>query len=175
MSDSLHIERLTKIYADAAGALNDAVAELEAELEATKRKRMKDIKALVVRTAEAKAKLHASVEAHPELFHKPKTLTIAGVRVGLQKGKGKLDWEDDDQLVAKIEKVYGDQAADYLIITKKPSSTALNELETAELRKLGVTVEETGEQIVIRHVSSEVEKVIKAMLKEKVKEATEAA
>jgi len=175
MSDLLGIERLTKTFADAAAALNDAVAELETELEAKKRERMKGIKALVVRTAEAKAKLKAGVEAHPELFERPKTLTIAGVRVGFQKGKGKLDWEDDDQLVARIEKMFEKQASDYLLITKKPSSTALNELETAELRRLGVTVEDTGDQVLIKHVSSEIEKVIKAMLKEKVKEATEAA
>jgi hypothetical protein len=175
MSELLGIERLTKTYADAAGALNDAVAELEAELEARKRARMKEIKALVARTAEAKARLHAAIEAAPQCFARPKTITVSGVKVGLQKGKGRLDWEDDDQLVTKIEKHFGDHAEDYLHITTKPKAAALNDLEAAELRRLGITVEDTGDQVIIKHVSSKIEKVIKAMLKEKVKEATEAA
>ncbi|MGH7187400.1 MAG: host-nuclease inhibitor Gam family protein, partial [Pseudomonadota bacterium] len=169
------IERFIKTYADAAGALGDAIGELEADLESRKRARMKEIKSLVARTAEAKAKLHAAIEAAPQCFEKPKTITVSGVRVGLQKGKGQMDWEDDDALVAKIEKHFGKDAEHYLIIKKKPSATALNELETAELRRLGVTVEETGEQIVIRHVDGAVEKLVRALLKAKLNEAMEAA
>ena len=167
------IEKLTRKYAEESAALNEAVGALEAELEAVKKARMKGIKALVTRTADAKAALHGALESAPDLFGKPKTLTFSGVKVGYQKGKGGLDWEDDDALVAKIEKVYGEQAEDYLLVEKQPSAKALEGLEAAELKRLGVTVVDTGEQVVIRHVDGAVEKAVKALLKEKVEEALE--
>ncbi len=75
--------------------------------------------------------------------------------------------------MAKIEKVYGEQAEDYLLVEKQPSAKALEGLEAAELKRLGVTVVDTGEQVVIRHVDGAVEKAVKALLKEKVEEALE--
>jgi hypothetical protein len=169
------IEKLTRVYAEAAGALRESVGELEAELEAIKKGRMRAIRALVAKTADAQAHLHAAISAVPEAFERPKTQTFSGIRVGYQKGKGGLDWEDDDALVAKIERIYGDQAADYLLIKKKPSADALERLDAAELKRLGVVVVDTGEQVVIRHVDGAVEKLVKALLAAKVKEATEAA
>ena len=40
------------------------------------------------------------------------------------------------------------------------------ELEAGDLRKLGVTVEESGEQVVVKPVETALEKLVKALLKD---------
>ena len=100
-----------------------------------------------------------------------------GVKVGFEKGKGRIEWDDDDTVVRLIEKHFPEQA-DILIKTKKkPAKKALAQLSVAELKKLGVTVEETGDQVVIKSTDSEIDKLVTALLKgdEIDEEAEEAA
>ena len=63
------IEKLTRKYAEESAALNEAVGALEAELEAVKKARMKGIKALVTRTADAKAALHEVAQHQRKADH----------------------------------------------------------------------------------------------------------
>lgn len=172
------IERLCRAYDEARGVLSTRVSDLEAELDAAKRRALPAIKRAVAKAAEAEAALHAAVAATPALFVKPKTQIFHGVKVGYQKGKGKLEWEDDDALVARIERTYKgqDDVLDLLlIVTKKPSKQGLNTLDAKDLRALGVTVEDTDDRVVVKPVDGAVEKLVKALLKDAVEDATEAA
>ena len=73
---------------------------------------------------------------------------------------------DDALVVARIKKLFPDQAASLINFTEWPSATALAELEAGDLRKLGVTVEESGEQVVVKPVETALEKLVKALLKD---------
>lgn len=170
-----HIETLTKGYADQRAILADRVQALQDELETAKRRRLLGIKQALAKAAEVEATLKQALEESSALFAKPKTQVFHGIQVGYRKGKGKIEWEDDEALVAKIKKVYGDDA-DVLLITKvKPSKTALNDLDAADLRKLGVTVEDAGDVVVIKPVDGDVDKLVKALLKDAVEQMTEDA
>jgi len=167
------ISVLAKEFADARGVLSARVDDTEYELEALKRRRLPGIKLSLARAAETEAALRGAIEGVPELFEKPKTVIFYGIKVGFQKGKGKMEWEDDEALVAKIEKLFPDQKDTLINTTKTPSKLALNDLEVADLRKLGVSVEETGDRVLVKPVDGAVEKLVKTLLKHALKEATE--
>jgi len=160
------IEKLTRVFTDARDVLAERVQTLHDELEAAKRRKLLGIRNAVAAVAEARDRLHAAIEAAPHLFEKPKTIVIGGVRVGFAKGKGKIEWEDDEQVVKLIRKHFGDRFDELVKTTEKPRKGPLNELSVAELRRLGITVEETGDQVVIKPTDTAVDKLVKTLLKE---------
>lgn len=161
------IEKLTIAFADARALLASEVTNLEQELEALKRKRMPAIKALVARAADKSAALTQAVSAAPQLFEKPKTQTFAGIKVGFRKGTGGIDWADDARVCALIEKHFPKAQAELLIkTTKKPIAKALADLDVADLKRIGCTVEATGEIVVIKPTDSSVDKIVNALLKD---------
>jgi hypothetical protein len=89
-----------------------------------------------------------------------------GIKVGYKKGTGKIEWEDADQVVKLIKKHFPDQADVLIISSEKPAKDALAQLTAAELKKLGVLVEESGDVPFIKDTSSEVDKLVAAFLKD---------
>ena len=162
------IEARCEDYQRRRAALHDRLLALDAVLQTVKRRHLRDIKRCTALVAEAEASLRAAIDATPELFEKPKTQIFHGIKVGYRKGKGGLDWEDDDGLVRRIEKMFPDreEAERYLNVKKAPSAEALQELDAATLKRLGVAVVETGEQIVIKPEETAIEKLVKALLKD---------
>lgn len=147
-----------QLLADQVGAFNDGLAELRKD-------HIPGIKKALAKAADAEAALRALIEAHPDCFTKPKTQVFSGVKVGYQKGKGTISFEDADSVVARIRKHLPDQA-DVLIRSKEvPVKDALAQLSAADLKKIGVTVSDAGDQVVIKPVDSEVDKMVEAMLK----------
>ena len=163
----LDIDSLAKAYAARRALLADRLTALDRDLAAVKRKHLRELKRHVALTAETALDLHNAIDGSRDLFLKPKTQILHGIKVGLRKGVGGLDWEDDEDVVAKIERQFKDpdEAARYLIIKKKPSADALEDLDAATLKKFGIVVVDTGEQVVVKAVESDVEKLIKALLK----------
>ena len=160
------IEKLTKAFAEARQQLADRVRALEDEIIAVKRRRLPVIKSTVNIVLEKQSFLKAAVEESRGLFVKPRTMVFHGVQVGLQKSKGKISWSDDEQVVKLIKKHLPDQA-DVLIKTiEKPVKDALKNLPAADLKKIGVTVNETGDQIVIKSTDGEIDKFVDTLLKE---------
>lgn len=174
MATLSEVEAKTKTYADARAALADRVDMLQREMEAVKRRRLPAIKAALAKTAEAEAALRALIEENAALFRKPRTVIFHGVKVGFQKGKGSLVWESQDDVVRLIFKHFPERADDLTRTTIAPNKTALAELPASDLKRIGVTVEETGDAVVVKAVDGEVEKVVNALLKDAV-EGEEAA
>jgi hypothetical protein len=163
------IERLAKLYDDARALLSDRVGICEDLMRDIKRAELPRIKGALAKAIVAKEALRSAVEQHPELFTKPKTHTFHNIKCGFRKGKGELEWEEDETLVALIEKKYKDDAdllGQLLIVKKKPSKAGLEGLDAADLRKLGVTMEDTGEQVVVKPVDGAVEKLVNALMKD---------
>lgn len=172
MSTIAVIEAKTKAFADARAELADLVAELHAEIEAAKRRRLKRIRELVARAHERRAALQAAIEdAGPEAFAKPRTLVLHGIKVGYQKGKGMLEWESEDQVLKLLHKHFPDQVELLIRTTERPNKDALAQLPAADLKRLGITVSEAGDQVVIRPVDGEVDKLVDALLKDAEEEA----
>lgn len=177
MPSLAEIEALTKRFADGREDLSGRVRALEEELQQVKKRHLAGIKRSVATVAERQHALKNALEDGKELFVKPKTIIIHGVRVGVTKGKGKIEWEDDATVVKLIKKHFADQA-EILIKTKEtPIRKALEAMSAAELKKIGVTVEETGDIAFIKCTDSEVDKFVNALLKSEaeIKEEEDAA
>lgn len=170
MSTLNEIESRAKLYADARENLASIVADLNAGIEALKRQAMPDIKRAIARAATHHDSLRALIEACPGLFAKPRSRTLHGIKLGFQKGKGKIEFDDPDKVVSLIKKYFPDQADVLIVTAEKPAKDALNQLTAAELKKLGINVVEGGDAVFIKPADSAVDKLVDALLKEATEE-----
>ena len=169
------LETLCTAYSKARAELAERVAALEAELSAVKRRHIRGIKTAAARGSDLQAELHAAIETNPELFEQPRTRTFSGIKVGFIKGKGKLAWDDSAKVCARIRKVFPDQGALLIRTEEAPAAEVLKSWSASDLAKLGIRIEGTGDQIVIKASDSEIDKLVASILKEGLKLAEEVA
>lgn len=165
------IDTKARAYSDARDRLRELCAALEDGMKALRQEHLPGIRRALNRAAEAEAALHALVEQAPELFAKPKTVVLHGVRVGYMKGKGKIEWESDEQVVKLIRKHFPELADVLIVTTEKPSKDGLVALAVADLKKLGATVTDAGDQVYIKPADSALDKMVDALLKAATEEA----
>jgi hypothetical protein len=172
----LEVEAKTKSYADARDAVSAIVTAIEEEIAAVKKRHMARLKKAVGIMAERQAELKATIEDNADLFAKRRTQVFYGIKVGLQKQKGEITWVDESQVIKLIHKHFPDMADALIKTTEKPIKSALAQLPAADLKKLGVSVTDDTDAVVIRATDSEIDKLVEALLKdEEIKEAKEAA
>ncbi len=177
MTTLTDIEKGAKEYADSRDRLGATLKDLNDKIENLKRQYLPGIKLQVRIAAEKKLSLKNMIEAARNLFTKPRTVIIHGVKVGLKKSKGKIVWpkEKTEAIVKLIEKHFPDKADILVVTTKKPDKKALARLTAADLKKLGIEVNDTGDAAVIEPTDSDVEKWMDRLLKEKEQDAEEEA
>jgi hypothetical protein len=166
MHTLIQIEQITKDYSVERTKLSDRIRYLEDEINTLKRKRLPGIKNAVQTVMEKQEDLKAALEESRTLFVKPKSIVFHGVKVGFQKSKGKLSWNDDAQVIKLIKKHFPDQEDVLIRKTEKPSKDALLNLSAENLKKIGVTISETGDVVLIKSTDSEIDKFVEALLKE---------
>lgn len=161
------IETYAKSYADARAIVAVKVSVYNDQIRATNRRYVPGIKSAAASAADAQAKLVAAIEAHRGLFTQPRTMTLHGIKLGLQKGKGKIEWADEEKVLAAIDRNYPAVVAEQLIITTRtPCKDSLAQLPAADLRRLGVTVTDAGDFVVVKAADTEVDKLVAKILKE---------
>lgn len=160
------IENATKEFALARQRLAGLVAELNDQIEQLKRARHAALQRATAELAQHHGHLKSLIAAAPQCFTRPRTAVFHGIKVGYQKGKGCIEFADSDRVVALIHRHYEDEAAEALLhIIERPDKEALAKLSVAELRKLGCTVVESDDQIVIRSADHDVDKTITTLLR----------
>ena len=171
MATMFEIDKAAQAYSQAHDALRDEMRHVEAAITKIKEAHNKALRKLVAQAADKKAALKDLIGESVELFERPKTRILHGVKFGIVKGKGKLDWDDDAQVVALIRKHYPGMAATLIRTKEAPIADALNELDVRDLRRIGVTAEDTGDKIVIKPTDSEIDKLVDALLADEEPEA----
>lgn len=167
MSTLALIEQATKEYSDRRDLLILRVEDLNADIEVLKRERLPLIKEAAAAAANAKSALEAVIDDSRALFTKPRSIIISGIQVGLRKGTGGLEYDDEATVIRRIRKQLPEEQHELLIKTiEKLIKKALGQLDVATLKKLGVTVQGTGDVVLIKAVDSDVDKIVNAMLKE---------
>jgi hypothetical protein len=164
------IEALTKRYAEAAGALSDAVSSLEEAKQKLQRQHLPEIKRLVARARDAKAALSGAIAESAELFQRPRTVTFHGVRVGLQKAKGRIEFDDAERVVALVRKLYPERFDVLVKASYRPVKEALAQLPAADLKRLGITVVADSDEVFVKDASGEIDKLVEALLKDEAEE-----
>ena len=175
MTQITDVEKRAKAYADARAEVAETVSTLNGGIEALKREYLPTLKRAVSRAADKFDNLRGLIDANPQLFQKPRTVVFHGIEVGFGKGKGGIKFDDAEQVVKLIKKHLPEQA-DVLIITKEsPAKDALAQLSAADLKKIGCTVVNTGDAVVIKPADSEVDKLVDTLLKGATQTEAEAA
>lgn len=160
------IEKLTKEYSEARDGVGAIVESIEEERRGIEKLFLPKLKKTVAMMTERQARLKAAIEESPEMFVKPRMFVLHGIKVGLQKQKGSITWEDDEQVVKMIKKLLPDTWETYIKVVEKPIKSALESLSVNELKKLGIEAIETGDEVIIKATDSVIEKFIKSLLKE---------
>lgn len=159
------LEREARLHEEARLLLQQRVAFYNEGLAALARDNLPAIRRALNKVADIEARLRQLVKDNPASFVKPRTLVLHGTKLGYQKAKGKIGFDNPARVVERIKRLMPEQA-DILIHTEeKPNKEALAKLSAADLKRLGVTVTDAADEVVVRPIDGEVEKVVKAMLK----------
>ncbi|WP_290890602.1 hypothetical protein [Arenimonas sp.] len=160
------IEKQTRTFAEHQRDLRFLVEALQAEVEDAKRRAMKKIRNAVERATNSRAELKALIEQRPDLFVRPRSVVIDGIKVGFQKAKGGLVIDDEQRTCALIHKHLPDVVDQLIVSTEKPVKAALNLLTAADLKRIGVKVTDDTDEVLIKDTASDVDKLVAALLKE---------
>lgn len=170
-----HVESSAKRYADAHAQLVERVQALHAAIEAVKREHLRGIKSAVASTAERHDVLRTIVEGAPQLFRKPRSVVLHGVRVGYAKAKGSIKVPDEERTLTLIRKHFPDQVETLIRTYEEPVKAALANLAVDDLMRIGCKVTGTGDVVLIKPVDSEVDKLVAALLKDATESFSEQA
>ena len=160
------IEQITKEYAAEREALTSQVKSLEEEIAVCKRKYIGAIKKAVEITTEKRSLLYAAIEESPELFIRPKTMILYGIRIGYMKSKGRYEWDDEEQVIKLIKRHFPDTWEEFINATEKVVKGNLGTITANDLKRLGVRVIADSDEVVIKGIDSEIDKLVEALLKD---------
>lgn len=162
--------------AKALRAARDVLAEranaLQREIESAHARKLPGIRKAVADVADADAALKASIVKQPQLFERPRSVVLHGLKFGFRKGSGKITIDDEENVVKLIRKHFPQQFKVLCETTVKPVKKALQQLSVADLKKIGINVEATGDVPFVSDTAAGVDKLVKALLKS-AEEATE--
>lgn len=170
MATLQEIEKLTREFARDQGDLRFLIEALQAEVEDAKRRSMKAIRRAVERAKTSRATLHTAVSVSADLFVKPRTVVIEGIKVGFKKGAGAVDFDDAEKVCDLIHKHLPELEETLVNVIRKPIKAALAVLPAQDLKRIGVRVEADGDVVVIQDTIGDVGKLVDALLKEEVEE-----
>lgn len=170
------IDTAAKNYAAARRLLAERAATFEREVRAISVRLSPGIKTALAHAEDAQAKLTAAIQASPELFEKPapRTVSLHGIKLGMKKGVGAIDWADDEKLAAQIKKILRPRFDELVKTTHKPLAAALKLVDVATLKKLGCSVTAAGDFVFVKADDSALDKLVARILSEGSVEEAEA-
>lgn len=160
----INIESSCTKLSHARSLLNAKLIALQSELDAVRRGHINSIRKTLAKVEALTESTRALVASAPALFEKPKTTTLAGIKVGFQKGKARLEIADAEETIARIRKVLPDTADNYIQTEHSPIRAALAQLPAALQKRVGVKLIEGEDEVVVRPQDNDIEGLCKALL-----------
>lgn len=165
MADMQTIELLAAAVAEARGVLAERVQALQDDIEAAQRRHMPAIRQAVQAAAGDLDRLHAAIEAAPDLFDKPRTRVLNGIRCGYMKQRGQVVIIDEAKTIARIREQLPTEQAELLIrVRESVHKPAVYDLTAGDLKRLGITIEADSDAVVIKPADGAIDKIVKALL-----------
>lgn len=177
MTTLQEIQKRATALSECRDRLSTLFLTLQGNLDTVKNGSMAEIKRVARQVAREHNELVAAINAHPELFEKPRTYVVEGIKFGMQASQGSLEWADDDKVCERIAALAaaGDIPADQVellvTVTKKPVASAIRQLSPDLRRRIGVRLEGDGDQPLIKSVDSTIEKAVTSVINAAIKEA----
>lgn len=158
------IEEKAEDYSVARDLLEMELRSMNEALELVRLRYLPELKKRAAATRRELAALQALIEANPELFKRPRTVEVHGVKLGYRSLPRKV--APGPNTVALIEKHCPEKVETMIEVTKKPISSTLQKLSPGERQKLGCVVTGGGDAILIKHSTDSLEKLLKKILEE---------
>lgn len=113
--------------------------------------------------------LRDAVEASPPtLWQRVRTRLIHGIKLGWQKSRGKVEWDDEQKVIERIRRLLPAAQAELLIRPGKESvhRPGVYDLTAADLRRLGIRITDDCDSVVIRDQQGDINRLVDSMLTE---------
>ncbi len=116
--------------------------------------------------ATAKAILQDLIDGAPQLFSRPRSILVDGVKSGYRKAEDELDWDDDTMVINRIRALpeLADMAPVLIRTEESLNIAALSELPAALRKRIGVRLIEGADKSYISFADTDVEKLVKAII-----------
>lgn len=171
-------ERGCALYDATCTEMETIIADLEKELGEVKHKYMAALKRKVGQVARCEAELTQIIEASPELFAKPKTMILHGVKIGFTLSKGSVEFDDDDEqnVVRRIQALCGctdefktddtfvGRESEFIRTKFAVNKVAVSRLSAEDLERIGCRIDGAGDVVCVKRVAGDVEKIIDKMI-----------
>ena len=123
----------------------------------------------------AEDRLRIAIEDAPEAFKRPRSQVLHGIRCGYQQNAGRLEWDNPNRVCDLIRKHFAEDESALIRTSETPNRKGLAERSAADLKRLGVRIVGAGDQVLIKPVDSELERMVDALLQEAREEGDQAA
>ena len=157
------ITALAKRYAAARDATNEVRSDLARRVRGALRSRERALRNRIAEEEVAREELEAAIEAAPGLFEKPRTRAVDGVKFGMRKQTGAIDFGDEAKVIERIRKKFPDRADVLLRTTVAVDKTALRKLPARELAMLGVSIADAVDEVTIKVAVTDADKLAEAI------------
>ena len=158
------IVALARSYAKARDALEAAGEEIRQLQRKAVRDRLRGLRSRVAEAATAHDALKAAIEARPALFVKPRTVAVDGVKFGFRKQTGAVDIADEAQAIERLRKKLPGLADALINVRESLDKKGLRKLAAADLARIGVTIGDPVDEVVIATAESDIDKLVDALL-----------
>ena len=160
------IEDQARRYAHVRNELVSRMRKLELELDKVRATRIARIKEAVREAGAEQEKLRTLIQAAPEQFVSPRTITVDDVKIGYRKQKGQVTFADEAATIDRIrQQLPTAQAALLIKRTEKVHKPGVYDLTAADLKRLGITIDADSDEVVIKPIDGEIDKLVDALLK----------
>lgn len=143
----------------------EAVGALNAELEAARARHHASVRAAALAGADAFDRLASRIQSRPDLFENPRTVVVDGIKLGMQKGKGAIAFDDEDKAMARIRRQLPDQAENLIGCRFFIVKSAVALLSAADLKRIGGQIVGAEDQVLIKPLDTETDRLIAAAIK----------
>lgn len=161
----IDIAGLCRAYAAARERLGETAEQIRALQRQALRVRLRGLRNRAAEVSAARDALRAAVAAHPELFVRPRTRALEGVKVGYRKMPGRIVC-DEARAVARIRKLHPEREADLVRVRESLDRAALRRLDSQTLASIGVSIADVEDEIVIAAAGADIDRLVDAMLDE---------
>ena len=161
MQDIIALARAFAAAREATEALADDIKAMQRK---ALRSRLRTLRSRVAEQAAAEDALRAAIQARPELFVRPRTVAVDGIRFGLRKQPGAVALGDEAQAIRRLRAIFPGQATALIRVSESLDRKALRRLSAAELAQIGITIERARDEVTIATASSDLDRIVAALL-----------
>ena len=166
MDQLKNIEKLCIQYAAARDALAEVSGEIKEERRKIVRARLRSLRARASAVSDFRAQLMEAIGEAREVFKKPRTRVLHGVKVGWRKQPGRISYSSAPFVIEKIRKKIPDRAPDLIRIRESLHSESLRKMSARELAAIGVAVEAIDDEIVVSHPADLIDQLVDVLIGE---------